>query len=80
MLKSARSNSGRRLAIQNEITRPSNATVSVPAEGPYRRTAVKTNASEMDIEAWAQGSFTDAEPLIRVSAARSSHCGSTGTR
>src|SRR5262249_5696234 len=63
MLKSARSNSGRRFAIQNEITNASSATVNVPAAGPYKRTAVKTNASEMEMETFAQASLTEAEPL-----------------
>src|SRR5665213_1474899 len=69
MLKSARYDSGRRFAIQSEITKPSNATVSVPAAGPYRRIAVKTKASEIEIDAGTDGSFTVADPLISVSAA-----------
>src|SRR5258707_1181138 len=72
MLKRALSTSGRRFAIQNEITRPSRATVSVPAAGPYNRTAVKTNASEIEIEIFEPGNSTDAEPLTRVIRARRS--------
>src|SRR5262245_26489755 len=74
MLKSARWSSGRRRATQNEMTSPSSATVSVPAAGPYSRTAVNTKASDMEIETFARGSSTDAEPLIRVRIARKIHC------
>jgi hypothetical protein len=74
MLNKARWSSGLLLATQNEITRPSRATVSVPAAGQYRRTAVKTKASEIEIDTFARGSSTDAEPLMRVRTARRSHC------
>ncbi len=47
--------------------------MSVPAADPYNRTAVKTNVSEMEIEACDEGSLTFAEPLIRVSAANRNH-------
>ena len=40
---------------------------------PAIRTAVKTNVSEMEIEACDEGSLTFAEPLIRVSAANRNH-------
>jgi hypothetical protein len=66
------------LAIQKEITRQSKTTVRVPAAGPYSSTAVKTNASEIEIETCAQGSLTEAEPLISVSSARRNHCGCNG--
>ena len=52
------------------MTNASKATVSVPAAGPKRRTDVKTNVSEIDIVAGTDGSFTVAEPLIKVSIAR----------
>src|SRR6266850_49914 len=45
MLKRARCGSGYRLAIQNEMTSPSRATITVPAAGPKSRTAVKTKVS-----------------------------------
>ena len=80
MFISARCISGRRLASQNEMTRPSRATVSVPAAGPYSRTAVKTNASEIEIDTLVPGSSTEAEPLINVSTARRSHCELMGAR
>src|SRR3954469_5049479 len=63
----------RRLEIQNEIISPSRATMIVPAAGPYRRTAVKTNVSEREIEAEEEGSVTVAEPLTSVNAARMKH-------
>ena len=46
------------------MTRPSSATMTVPAAGPYSNTAVKTNVSEIEIEADEEGSLTVAEPLI----------------
>jgi hypothetical protein len=49
ILNRARSVSGRRFAIQKDITSPSSATVRVPAAGPYKRTAAKTNASDIEI-------------------------------
>ena len=73
MLKRARWGSSYRLEIQNEITRPSSATITVPAAGPYSNTAVKTKVSEMEIEADEEGSLTVAEPLSRVRAARMNH-------
>ena len=69
----ARSMSGRLFDIQNEMTRQSSTTVKVPAAGPYRRTAVKTKASEIEIETCAQGSLTEADPLISVSSASRNH-------
>src|SRR5438874_12689973 len=78
MLKRARYGSWRRFAIQYEMTSPSRATVRVPAEGPYSRTAANTKVSEIEIEAGIDGSLTVAEPLIRVRAARRNHCGPTG--
>src|SRR5207245_10261726 len=56
VLKSARYHSGRRLAIQKEMTNPSSATVTVPAALPKSRTAAKTNVSETEIEAGTEGS------------------------
>jgi hypothetical protein len=73
MLKRARCGSSYRLEIQNEITRPSKATMTVPAAGPYSRTAVNTKVSEMEIDADEEGSLTVAEPLINVRAARMNH-------
>src|ERR1044071_8863635 len=74
MLNRARYHSGRRFAIQNEISRPSRATVTVPAADPNSRTDAKTNVSEIEIVAGIDGSSTVAEPLIKVSAARRYHC------
>ena len=62
------------MAIQNEITRLSSATVSVPAAGPYSKTAVNTNASEIEIETFARGNSTETEPLMSVRIASRSHC------
>ena len=72
-LNIALSSSGRRFAIQNEITSPSSATVKVPAAGPYSRTAANTNASEMEIVRFDRGISTQAEPLISVRKASRSH-------
>src|SRR5437588_12759022 len=55
ILNNARSTCGRRRAIQNEITKPSSATVSVPADGPYKNTAVKTKAYKVEDQAGAHG-------------------------
>src|ERR1051325_469442 len=74
MLNVARYHSGRRFAIQNEITRPSRATMSAPAAGPNRRTDAKTKVSETESEAPTDGSGRVAEPLIRVGAASMYHC------
>ena len=79
-MKIARSNCGRRFAIQKEMTRQSSTTVTVPAAGPYRRTAVKTKASEIEIETCVPGSLTEAEPLISVRNANRIHCGWRGLR
>ena|SRR6188474_2701779 len=72
-LKRARWASSWRFDIQNEITRPSSAVRTVPAAGPYRSTAVITNVSEIEMEAGDDGSLTEAEPLMTVSAARMNH-------
>src|SRR6267142_2572750 len=58
ILKSARWNSRCRFDNQNEITKPSSATITVPAAGPYSSTAVKTNVSEIEIDAYEDGSRT----------------------
>ena len=55
--------------------RPSRATIVAPAEGPNSNTEVKTNVSEIEIVAGTEGSFTVAEPLSSVRAARMIHCG-----
>src|SRR5215831_7247329 len=47
MLKSGRCSSLWRFAIQYDPTKPSTATITVPAAGPYKSTAVKTNVSEI---------------------------------
>ena len=73
ILKSARYHSGRRFAIQNEMTRPSNATITVPASVPNSSTEAKTNVSETEIDAGTEGSFTVAEPLTSVSTASMYH-------
>src|SRR5438105_11654820 len=78
MLKRARYHSGRRLAIQKEMTRPSKATVIVPADGPKRSTEAKTKVSETEIEAPAVGKFTVADPLTNVSAASMYHWNGSG--
>ena len=62
------------------MTNPSKATVNVPAAGPYKSTAVNTNASEIEIETLALGSSTEAEPLISVRTARKIHCSPTDPR
>src|SRR5215210_1316018 len=73
MLNRARYHSGRRLAIQKEMTSPSSATVMVPADGPNSRTDAKTKVSETEIDAPAVGRFTVADPLTNVSAASMYH-------
>src|SRR5689334_16876716 len=73
MLKSGRWISPWRLAIQYDPTRPSSATMTVPAAGPYNKTAVKTNVSEIEIDANVDGRRTVAEPLMSVSVARMNH-------
>src|SRR5690242_10306982 len=55
MLKSARYHSGLRFAIQKEMTRPSSATMTVPAAGPNRSTEANTNVSETEMEAGTEG-------------------------
>src|SRR5438132_702719 len=74
MLNNARYHSGRRLAIQNEITKPSSATVTVPAADPNKRTEANTNVSDIEIVAGMEGRLTVADPLTNVSAARRYHC------
>ena len=78
ILNSTRWASLRFLFSQNEMISPSSATVRVPAGGPKRRTDVKTNVSDTDSEAGIDGSFTVAEPLTTVSAARMNHSWLTG--
>jgi hypothetical protein len=73
ILNRARCGSSYRFEIQNDMTRPSRPTMTVPAAGPYNKTAVKTNVSEIEIDAEDEGSLTVAEPLISVSAARINH-------
>jgi hypothetical protein len=58
-----------------EITNPSSATVTVPAEGPKSRTAVKTNVSETEIVAGTDGILTVIEPLRTVRRTRISQLG-----
>ena len=66
------------LAIQNDITSPSRATKTVPAAGPYKSTPVKTNVSEIDIDAYVDGRRTVADPLTSVRAAMINHWDSMG--
>src|SRR5215475_8834061 len=73
MLNRARCGSLCRFAIQNEMTKPSRATITVPAAGPNSNTAVKTNVSDMEMEAYEEGSLTVADPLMSVSAAMMNH-------
>src|SRR5919198_6046620 len=73
ILNSARYHSGRRLAIQNEIMRPSSATIIAPAAGPNRSTDAKTKVSETEREAPTDGNVTVAEPLISVNVASMYH-------
>ena len=47
----------------------------MPADGPYSKTEVKTNVSEMEIVAGTEGSLTVAEPCSSVRAARISQRG-----
>jgi hypothetical protein len=56
------------------MIRPSSATIVAPAEGPNNSTEVKTKVSEIEMVAGTDGSFTVAEPLRRVRAARVNHC------
>jgi hypothetical protein len=51
----------------------SNATMTVDAEGPKRRTAAKTNVSETDIRALMEGSLMLNEPVRNVKPARYIH-------
>jgi hypothetical protein len=51
----------------------------VPAAGPNRSTEVKTNVSDTEIVAGTDGSLTVAEPLIRVSTAKTNQFQSIGT-
>ena len=69
-----------RFAIQNEMTKPSSATRTVPAAGPYSSTAVNTNVSDIDIEAYVDGKRTVADPLTRVRPAMMNHWDSIGCR
>ena len=73
MLNNSLSDSGRFRACQNDMTRLSRATISVPADGPNRRTAVNTKVSEIEIVAGTIGRRTVAEPLTSVIAASMSH-------
>src|SRR3954465_5415291 len=73
MLKSALMSPGCRREIQKEITSASSVTMTVPAAGPYSSTAVKTNVSEMEIEATDEGKRTVADPLTKVSPANMNH-------
>ncbi len=61
------------------MTNASKETVNVPAAGPNSRTDVKTKVSEIDIVAGTDGSFTVAEPLIKVSIARMNQLHPIGT-
>src|SRR5262249_37417608 len=74
MLKSARTSLRWRFASQTEITSPSNAPTIVPADGPSKRTAMKTKTAETESEVCDEGRSTGAEPLISVRAARRNHC------
>jgi hypothetical protein len=47
--------------------------MTVPAAGPYSKTAVKTKVSEIEIEAYVEGSLTVADPLINVKATSVHH-------
>src|SRR5688500_18985193 len=78
ILNSALYHSGRRLAIQNEITSPSSAPVPVPAADPNTRTGANTYVSDTEIVAGIEGSLTVAEPLTKVRTARRYHCASIG--
>jgi hypothetical protein len=53
--------------------RVSNATITVDADGPKRRTAAKTNVSETDIRALIDGSLMLKEPVRNVRPARYVH-------
>ena len=70
MLNSTRKRSRRPFENQQEMMRPSKATMSAPAAGPWSSTDVKTNVSEMEIVAGTEGSLIVAEPLSNVRAAR----------
>ena len=62
------------------LTKPSSATRTVPAAGPYSSTAVNTNVSDIDIEAYVDGKRTVADPLTRVRPAMMNHWDSIGCR
>src|SRR6476469_484658 len=79
MLNSALYHSGRFRAIQKEMTKPSSATMTVPAAGPKSKTEAKTNVSETEMDAGTEGSFTVAEPLTRVRAASMYHWNPSGS-
>ena len=51
----------------------SNATITVAPDGPKNKTAANTNASETEMRALMDGSFTLNEPVRNVSPARYSH-------
>jgi hypothetical protein len=51
----------------------SNATMTVAPDGPKKRTAAKTKASETEIRALIEGSLTLKEPVRKVRTARYNH-------
>ena len=62
----------------NDITKQSRATITVGGAGPNSRTEANTKASETEIRAAMDGTFTEKEPVKRVSAARIIHWFETG--
>ena len=56
----------------------SNATMIVAADGPKKRTAANTNASDTEIRALMDGSFMLNEPVRIVRRASHIHCDPVG--
>ena len=57
----------------SDITKQSEATMTVAGAGPNRRTDAKTKASETEMRAAIEGTFTEKDPVRSVSAARITH-------
>src|SRR4051794_8527290 len=66
------------LLSQNEMTRASRTTVSVPADGPNISADANTNVSETENRAESDGTLTVKEPVKSVNTARVNHSNSGG--
>jgi hypothetical protein len=60
------------------MTKQSRATITVADAGPKSRTDAKTKASDTEILAAIDGTFTEKDPVKRVNAARIIHWLETG--